>query len=135
MARRPRKQSYMARRLKLLGMRTYDEYLASALWEANKIAFYNSRGTRPQCFICRKRSGLQLHHCNYAHLGAERPEDLVVLCGGCHLEVHRQVKARACRLLTAHTYVKALRGAGLGGAAPTRVVRAKRRRRPRGRLR
>lgn len=123
----------MAKRLKLLGMRTYSDYLASPLWARNKERWYREHGKRPQCFICRKRSSLHLHHCTYERLGAEQHDDMVILCAGCHLEVHKQVKAGACRLLTAHSYVKALRGAGIVKARPTRIIRAKRRRR--GRLR
>lgn len=124
----------MAKRLRILGMSSYAQYLASPLWERRKMAFYREWSRRPQCFICRKRSDLQLHHKTYHRLGAELHDDLVILCGGCHLEVHKQVKAKACRLEGAHVYVKALRGAGIVKARPTRVIRAKRRRRRRGRL-
>jgi hypothetical protein len=121
----------MARRLKLLGMKTYNDYLSSDLWRRNKQSFYTQWGRRPQCFICRKRSDLHLHHCTYERLGCEDAADLVILCKACHFEVHRQVKAGACRLKSAHVYVKSLRSAGhnTSSARPTRIVRAKKRRR------
>lgn len=116
----------MRRRLKLLGFATYDDYLASPLWAANKERWYRQHTKRPQCHVCAKRSKLHLHHCTYERLGAEAAGDLVILCAGCHMKVHAFVKAGECKLLTAHTYLKSLRGAGIVKAKPTRVVRAKR---------
>lgn len=39
-------------------------------------------------------AGLEIHHLNYDHLGAETPSDVLVLCRGCH-ECEEQFKVEA----------------------------------------
>lgn len=40
------------------------------------------------CTDCGATRKLQVHHLTYANVGAERPEDLVVVCEECHLVRH-----------------------------------------------
>jgi 5-methylcytosine-specific restriction endonuclease McrA len=40
------------------------------------------------CADCGSERGLEVHHLTYRNLGAERPEDLVVVCSDCHVERH-----------------------------------------------
>lgn len=44
-----------------------------------------------ECYGCGAgwRPGFELHHRTYKNLGAERLMDLVLMCPGCHAEVHR----------------------------------------------
>jgi 5-methylcytosine-specific restriction endonuclease McrA len=63
----------------------YYEYIKSQAWrqranEAKKRAGY-------RCQVCNKHrdeTQLDAHHRTYERLGRERPEDITVLCRGCH---------------------------------------------------
>lgn len=107
-----------------MGFASYGAYLASSWWATNQERWYAQLDEQPACYICDASANLQLHHCAYERLGAEAREDLVVLCAGCHLRVHRFVKAGECELRTAHTYLRKLRDAGIERRSPTRVLRA-----------
>jgi hypothetical protein len=112
------------RRLRRLGFSSYEHYLGSESWAANRQRWLLAHEDTQQCYICDTDSGLQLHHCSYARVGAERASDLVLLCKGCHLKVHRFVDAGECTLENAHTYLRRLRDAGIIRNGPTSVIRA-----------
>ena len=64
----------------------YSKYLRSKHWQATRLwALERAEGS---CQLCEGREGLQVHHRSYERLCAERPADLVVLCGDCHKKHH-----------------------------------------------
>lgn len=64
----------------------YAEYLQTLHWRRTRNAALMRAGYA--CEDCGKRTGLQVHHLTYARIGAERPEDLCVLCDPCHGDAH-----------------------------------------------
>jgi predicted HNH restriction endonuclease len=68
------------------GMTKYEAYLASEQWAVTRaLAIHRANG---QCVACSMTDRLEVHHVSYARLGAERADDLRVLCGRCHALVH-----------------------------------------------
>jgi 5-methylcytosine-specific restriction endonuclease McrA len=68
----------------------YAEYLATPRWRAIRQAMLWLAGYR--CGVCnasREEIALEVHHRDYARVGAERPDDLLVLCTECHDLFHR----------------------------------------------
>lgn len=63
----------------------YAAYLASDRWAVTRLGALHRAGWRCRCG---SRSCLQVHHLTYARVGAELPDDLVVLCRNCHQRVH-----------------------------------------------
>lgn len=70
----------------------YDEYLKSDHWKQIRKATLREAGYK--CAVCNGTKKLQVHHKSYDRLGCEADDDLVVLCGECHLLLHteRQVE-------------------------------------------
>ena len=65
----------------------YRTYLKSDAWEEKRKMMFALRGR--QCEICGKTNlTLQVHHLTYKNIFNESPEDLQVLCKGCHEDVH-----------------------------------------------
>lgn len=64
----------------------YREYLNSPEWHQRRNQALRDAGYR--CQKCGVKRNLQVHHESYERLGAERPEDLIVVCRGCHLGHH-----------------------------------------------
>lgn len=63
----------------------YHEYIKTEAWRERAEAAKQRVGHR--CQICNRPAGrvtLDVHHRTYERLGNERPEDLTVLCRGCH---------------------------------------------------
>lgn len=63
----------------------YHEYIKTEAWRERAEAAKQRVGHR--CQICNRpatRVTLDVHHRTYEQLGNERPEDLTVLCRGCH---------------------------------------------------
>jgi len=70
--------------------RLYTEYMRSVEWQAQRQAAITRSGGR--CQLCNSDSSLQVHHRTYERLGNEAPDDLTVLCGGCHEWFSRRFK-------------------------------------------
>lgn len=85
-------------RLKELGYSSYQQYLNSELWAANKRALQLTH----RCWICGSRRALHTHHRSYQNLGREQPGDLLILCAAHHRGLHRLARARKLRLSSAH---------------------------------
>jgi HNH endonuclease len=64
----------------------YAEYLQSSWWRARRNDALRAASYR--CHRCESKRELQVHHLTYERLGAELPDDLEVLCRGCHLGEH-----------------------------------------------
>lgn len=63
----------------------YNEYIQSEEWRQRADAAKQRVGHR--CQVCNRpapRVALTVHHRTYERLGHEQPEDLTVLCRGCH---------------------------------------------------
>jgi 5-methylcytosine-specific restriction endonuclease McrA len=65
----------------------YRDYMGSPRWRAIRDWAFALHGGR--CQECGATSGLEVHHLHYDTLGRERPEDLRVLCPGCHAAADR----------------------------------------------
>lgn len=80
----PQKESLILRRkLAVLEVKTYDEYLASNHW-----AKLRRRLIASECWACGSDKRLCLHHSTYASLGMEKAGDLYTLCAPCHRSLH-----------------------------------------------
>ena len=64
----------------------YDAYLRSPEWRSRAARQLAEDGQR--CRVCNSGEDLHVHHRTYANRGAEKPGDLVTLCGACHLSFH-----------------------------------------------
>ncbi len=96
------------RRLRVLGFPTYEAYIRSDLWRANKDRLGVLRPTK--CSICPSRVKLHAHHVSYDRVGAEQPGDLIVVCSRCHEEIHKLVN-KGTPLIRAHiVWAERLRG-------------------------
>lgn len=60
----------------------YREYLRSEHWQQTRTSALERAGYKCEC--CRAMTRLDVHHKTYERLGAELPEDLEILCRGCH---------------------------------------------------
>lgn len=65
----------------------YANYLNSSKWNTMKIVI---RARDNVCKKCGSKNNLQVHHITYKNFGDEELEDLVLLCGSCHKEVHEK---------------------------------------------
>ena len=72
----------------------YQRYIRSKAWKELRDEVFAERGKR--CQVCGRKEGedgakLSVHHNSYEHLYNEREhkEDLLVICGTCHLCAHR----------------------------------------------
>jgi hypothetical protein len=68
-------------------MGEYEVYLKSPEW-ATKRRWALDRADH-KCLICNSSHCLEVHHRSYDNLGAEGPNDLAVLCDGCHGLFHK----------------------------------------------
>lgn len=65
---------------------TYRDYLVSKKWASLKRAvhfFYEE-----ECYICKSREKLYVHHKTYDRLYHEDLDDLVLVCFDCHSKIH-----------------------------------------------
>jgi len=65
---------------------SYQEYLASWLWEEKRDEFLR---IRPNCEMCGKKATLA-HHKTYENVENERLKDLMALCHNCHKKTHKK---------------------------------------------
>lgn len=72
-----------------LAVLPYREYLISPEWRERRRIEISAAGYVCQiCGIYGERRRFQVHHLTYERRGDELPEDLLVLCGDCHRDVH-----------------------------------------------
>ena len=92
-------------RLKALGFEDYAAYLKSDHWKQFKAEYYKNH--KKECFHCREKNNLNLHHLRYENLGSEfgNEKDLIPLCRKCHKEVHRLNKENKAPLCEAHLHL------------------------------
>jgi len=72
-------------------------YLRSQHWRARRARALELAGYR--CTACDSSGRLDVHHRSYAHLGAERDDELAVLCRTCHETAETPWLLRAARTL------------------------------------
>lgn len=60
----------------------YPEYIQSPEWR--RVSWAMKWFADNRCQLCGSTEDLNTHHNTYAHLGHERPQDLIVLCRTCH---------------------------------------------------
>lgn len=73
-------------RLRQLQALDYREYLNSSHWQIVRLGALARADWG--CQLCSSPRALQVHHRSYDNLGFERPQDLTVLCAGCHQSFH-----------------------------------------------
>ena len=75
--------------LRVLGFKSYSEYLRSALWKSIRKRVIDTGP--PECAKCLKRKATQVHHRSYdpATLRGDSILSLTKLCGGCHRRAER----------------------------------------------
>jgi hypothetical protein len=85
LARRDRTRADVIAKMPPRPHNAYDDYIASAEWQA--FADAQKLAARFRCEACGKPSNwdVDVHHLHYKRLGRERPQDVLVLCGGCHI--------------------------------------------------
>ena len=68
--------------LKVMGFKSYDEYLASPLWKKIRAKAYARCGT---CRLCPAKAD-NIHHASYEYkvLRGVSPQKLIPLCRSCH---------------------------------------------------
>lgn len=64
----------------------YEQYLQTRWWTGRRNQAL--REAQYRCEVCESKRQLQVHHVTYERLGCELPEDLAVVCRGCHLGHH-----------------------------------------------
>lgn len=64
----------------------YKSYIQSKEWKKKAKAAKERAGWR--CQLCNNDGALHAHHRTYEHLGAEKDEDITVLCAECHSKFH-----------------------------------------------
>jgi hypothetical protein len=64
----------------------YAEYLQTDHWRG--VQARAIKADRYRCRLCNSPDDLNVHHRTYQRLGAERPDDLITLCQGCHAKFH-----------------------------------------------
>lgn len=69
----------------------YQTYLNGREWRAKREWALERAGRR--CQVCNGDDRLEVHHRTYVRVGAELPEDLTVLCAGCHGLFHETLPA------------------------------------------
>lgn len=74
----------------------YEEYLNSDWWQKTRRRCIDRYGKK--CFCCNQTEHLQAHHLTYDHLGFERDDELVCLCGDCHAWIEDQKQKSKCGL-------------------------------------
>jgi len=72
--------------------REYRQYLRTEGWKHRRQVALDRAGGF--CEDCGVRSSLEVHHRTYERRGAERPKDLVAICGQCHDERHLGKRTR-----------------------------------------
>jgi len=64
------------------------EYINSNWWQMRRVQF--SGVYKKICGLCGDtHESMNLHHLSYRNKGAERDHELIWLCPGCHLTIHK----------------------------------------------
>lgn len=76
-----------------MGNEFYERYLQSEGWlKRRERELARAKDCCEFCGAPGELDALQVHHLTYAHLGQELPGELIVLCHGCHKDVHDHPK-------------------------------------------
>ena len=70
----------------------YKQYLLSPHWVNFKKRYYKKH--KKKCRHCGSKTGVQLHHKNYARLHKEKNGDVMPLCRACHLKEHERLSEK-----------------------------------------
>jgi hypothetical protein len=73
-------------RLTVAHRAAYQRYLQSPQWKERRDRAVKKAGAK--CALCSSKGRLDVHHRFYGSIGEERPQDLIVLCRGCHEKFH-----------------------------------------------
>lgn len=120
-----RRRIERAVRLRELGFDSYLAYLRSPHWARVKARYRAS--DLPQECMCGETE-VDLHHCTYERVGAERLDDLRPLCRRCHNAVHVLERRGDVGLDLAGLYDRARAARNRAEAQRTAVERADERR-------
>jgi len=87
--------------IKVLGFKTYADYLASDHWKDTCRLLKGK-----VCYCCRQGERLQLHHKSYANIGKETEWDVVTVCDSCHSKIH-SIEGGGAKLDRCHKKLRA----------------------------
>lgn len=76
-------EQFIANRLAKL---PYDLYLRTEHWKRTRTLAIDRYGA--SCVLCGSGGQVNVHHRTYERIGAERLDDLIVLCSECHSHYH-----------------------------------------------
>ncbi|WP_123826629.1 hypothetical protein [Kocuria soli] len=128
-------------------------YLRSGAWFDRRRAWFTAveaRGQQVACLVCGSEQGLDLHHVDYdgvwqagdgSWIAGENDEDLMLLCRGCHEDLHDELDRRRRdfwgwdRRRASAVLVAGLRRVRLGGGARAAGAGPDQQKRSRGRRR
>ena len=82
---KPKKKLRFKKRVPIK-FKSYNEYMASSLWRRRRKQIL--KRANYMCESCKIRKATQVHHKTYKHLFNEYPNELIALCGTCHLQKH-----------------------------------------------
>jgi transcription elongation factor Elf1 len=73
--------------------RKYSAYLSSDEWKAKRERVYRrerivQNRPDPRCQQCYENEGCFVHHTSYRNVFEERTHQLILVCAGCHDEIH-----------------------------------------------
>lgn len=68
----------------------WERYLLSPHWRELKLEKF--RRSEKRCFNCMSTKKIECHHIRYREFTDCTPEDLIVLCEGCHYTLHAVLK-------------------------------------------
>lgn len=81
------------------------KFYNSIEWKEIKEGLFEIRGDT--CERCKKKKGIQVHHLTYERFGGdELPEDLLIVCRGCHMKEHGLLKSGDDYLITKKIYIE-----------------------------
>jgi len=84
-----KKQASLTKQEVIDRSKSYNKYLKSKQWRDFRNKIINDRGFR--CQRCKNEFEtklLQIHHITYDRIFNEKPEDVLLLCKGCHKNQH-----------------------------------------------
>lgn len=85
--KRIRKKRIGKKKLKKILTPNYTEYIHSKRWRQRRLDYYTRH--KKECWICKSKHKVGLHHITYKNLGNEKDADLIALCWNHHGELHR----------------------------------------------
>ncbi len=107
-------EKYRCQKPRKEARKTYKEYINSKGWKFKRLQLFSSLYYKHSksniiCFCCRNelffgQESIHVHHKTYENFQNENLKDLLTLCPGCHINVHKMnrslgIELRACHII------------------------------------